>query len=309
MKAIVLIRRLVAVVLVYSLFIAGAHAQATRTWVSGVGDDANPCSRTAPCKTFAGAISKTAAGGAISVLDPGGFGAVTITKSITIETDGQLASILSAGTNGIIVNAGVSDRVILRNIAIEGAGTGLNGIRFIAGGELIVEGCTINGVTQKGISFEPTGTATATIVNTRISNANDPATGGGIAITPGASGAATVSMTGVRVSNSQFGIQVNSRGRAFVRDTMATMNTTFGFDSLGGSGNALLVLDNVMASGNGGAGFSSQGSGASTVVSRSVTAGNGFGFANFGGGNVSFSDNRNTNNTTPGAPNSTTGLQ
>src|SRR6476659_475042 len=83
-----------------------AHAQATRTWVSGVGDDANPCSRTAPCKTFAGAISKTAACGEISVLDPGGFGAVTITKSITINGDGTLAGILHAGTNGIIVNAG-----------------------------------------------------------------------------------------------------------------------------------------------------------------------------------------------------------
>src|SRR5438477_3797204 len=49
-----------------------AFAQATRTWVSGVGDDVNPCSRTAPCKTFAGAISKTAGGGEIDVLDPGG---------------------------------------------------------------------------------------------------------------------------------------------------------------------------------------------------------------------------------------------
>jgi hypothetical protein len=66
-----------------------AQAQATRTWVSGVGDDANPCSRTAPCKTFAGAISKTAPCGEISVLDPGGFGAVTITKSITINGTGH----------------------------------------------------------------------------------------------------------------------------------------------------------------------------------------------------------------------------
>src|ERR1041385_4496677 len=77
-----------------------AHAQATRTWVSGVGDDANPCSRTAPCKTFAGAISKTASAGEISVLDPGGFGAVTITKSITINGDGTLAGILASLTNG-----------------------------------------------------------------------------------------------------------------------------------------------------------------------------------------------------------------
>ena len=99
-----------------------ANAQATRTWVSGVGDDANPCSRTAPCKTFAGAISKTAAGGEISVLDPAGFGAVNITKAMTINGDGTLAGILSAGVTGIIVNAGANDVVYIRNLSINGAG-------------------------------------------------------------------------------------------------------------------------------------------------------------------------------------------
>src|SRR5579864_8705766 len=89
------------------------NAQATRTWVSGVGDDANPCSRTAPCKTFAGAISKTAPGGEINVLDPGGFGAVTITKSITISSSGFEAGVLVSGTNGIVVAAGPSDTVVL----------------------------------------------------------------------------------------------------------------------------------------------------------------------------------------------------
>src|SRR5205809_5695698 len=93
-----------AVVIFTLAFVSLAQAQATRTWVSGVGDDANPCSRTAPCKTFAGAISKTAGGGEISVLDPGGFGAVTITKSITIDGTGMLSSILAASTTGIIIN-------------------------------------------------------------------------------------------------------------------------------------------------------------------------------------------------------------
>src|SRR5947207_7761304 len=96
------------------------HGQASRTWVSGVGDDANPCSRTAPCKTFAGAISKTAAGGEIDALDPAGYGAVTITKSITIDGTGTLASVLVSGTNGIIINAGTGVRVLLRNIQING---------------------------------------------------------------------------------------------------------------------------------------------------------------------------------------------
>jgi len=52
---------------VFLLLQTPAHAQAVRTWVSGTGDDANPCSITSPCRTFAGAISKTQAGGVISV--------------------------------------------------------------------------------------------------------------------------------------------------------------------------------------------------------------------------------------------------
>src|SRR5437868_6459400 len=103
---------LLAALLVAALHAGPAWAQATRTWVSGVGDDANPCSRTAPCKTFGGAISKTAAGGEIDALDPGGFGAVTITKAITIDGGGgQIASTLVTGTNGIVVAAGASDVV------------------------------------------------------------------------------------------------------------------------------------------------------------------------------------------------------
>src|SRR5258705_9701132 len=82
-----------------------AQAQATRTWISGVGDDVNPCSRTAPCKTFQGAIAKTAAGGEINCLDPGGFGSVTITKSISLVCDNVETGVLVASTNGIIINS------------------------------------------------------------------------------------------------------------------------------------------------------------------------------------------------------------
>src|SRR5262252_3091098 len=123
-----------------------SFGQASRTWVSGVGDDANPCSRTAPCKTFAGAISKTAPGGEIDALDPGGFGALTITKAITLDGGGgQVASVLVAGTNGIVVQAGGNDIVIIRNLRLDGllgggnANAGLSGIRFISGKALILE--------------------------------------------------------------------------------------------------------------------------------------------------------------------------
>ena len=134
-----------------------AQAQATRTWISGVGDDVNPY-RTAPCKTFAGAISKTAAGGEIDVLDPGGFGGVTVTKSIILDGGGApLASILVSGTNGVLINAGPSDVITIRNLSITGAGTGINGIKFIAGKALHVEHCFIANFTNHGIDVELTG--------------------------------------------------------------------------------------------------------------------------------------------------------
>lgn len=145
-----------------------SFAQVTRTWVSGVGDDANPASRTAPCKTFAGAISKTAAGGAITVLDPGSFGAVTITKSITIDGGSFEGCIQSAGTNGIIINAADTDVVILRNITMDGVTTGLKGIHVLNAGSVHVENCVITGF-DKGINFQPTFTGAQLFVNgTRI---------------------------------------------------------------------------------------------------------------------------------------------
>src|SRR6202008_1810655 len=140
-----------------------AQAQASRTWVSGVGDDANPCSRTAPCKTWAGAISKTAAGGEIDALDPGGFGALTITKSILLDGGGgQVASVLVAGTNGIVVAAGATDVVIIKNVRFNGllgagnANAGTNAIRFISGLKLVVENCEIYGFGNNGIDIANT---------------------------------------------------------------------------------------------------------------------------------------------------------
>src|SRR5947209_16187574 len=119
MKRIFLFSILAVITLLVAVTVP-AYAQATRTWVSGVGDDANPCSRTAPCKTFAGAISKTASHGEINVLDPGGFGAVTITKSITISSEGFEAGVLVSGTNGIVINAATTDEIVLRGLDVEG---------------------------------------------------------------------------------------------------------------------------------------------------------------------------------------------
>jgi hypothetical protein len=155
---------------------ANAQGLPTRTWISGVGDDNNPCSRTAPCKTWAGAISKTAAGGEIDALDPGGFGGVTITQAITLDGGGgQVASVLVSGTNGITVSAGPTDVVILRNLRINGISQsgsgGTNGISFTSGAVLSVENCFIFDFSQAGISVTTGATSTLNVTNSNITNA------------------------------------------------------------------------------------------------------------------------------------------
>ena len=151
-------RGLRAIVVIASVAIlcgvaAPAHAQATRTWVSGVGDDANPCSRTAPCKTFAGAISKTATAGEINCLDPGGFGAVTITKSITIMCDGVIGGVLASGVSGIVINSATA-KVVLDGLDINGVGTGIHGINVVAASKVMVIHTTIRNFSQNGIHMD-----------------------------------------------------------------------------------------------------------------------------------------------------------
>jgi hypothetical protein len=146
-----------------------AFGQATRTWVSGVGDDANPCSRTAPCKTFPGAISKTATGGEINCLDPGGFGGVTITKAITIKCQYTEGGVLVSGTNAIVINAPNTASVVLRGLDINGLGTGLNGVRVLGAKNVQIIDTEIYGFTQNGVDFEPsTAGAQLLVVDSHI---------------------------------------------------------------------------------------------------------------------------------------------
>jgi len=192
------ITQLGAMVLMSLSITVVANAQATRTWVSGVGDDANPCSRTAPCKTFAGAISKTARNGEIDAIDPGGFGAVTITKSITIDGGGTFAAILSSGVNGVIVNITdfVNDPlavVTLRNLSINGAGTGLDGVKWLSGKKLNIENVEIfgfNGSPGRAIEVQGSASTTMFLSVNHCSIYNNLGTG--IAIIPSASPLPTI---------------------------------------------------------------------------------------------------------------------
>jgi hypothetical protein len=224
--------KVLAIAIFTFAFASITQAQATRTWVSGVGDDVNPCSRTAPCKTYAGAISKTANLGEISTLDPGGFGAVTITKSITIEgTKGQgYGSILASLVNGVIINA-ASINVRLVNLNINGASTGINGVRILQASRVFVEDCVIDGFTNRGISDERTAANGSLFVsNTNFRNN----TQSHIAIAPTGAGTIAATIDGVRVegSTSNSGVAIAGAVTATVRNSVATGNA-FGFAAAG----------------------------------------------------------------------------
>jgi hypothetical protein len=228
-----------------------AHAQATRTWVSGVGDDANPCSRTAPCKTFAGAISKTASGGEINVLDPGGFGAVTITKPITISSEGFEAGVLVSGTNGIVVSVpNATDVVVLRGLDIEGLGTGLSGITVLTGGTVQVEKCTINRFTISGINFAPTVAGSQLhVVDTIVRNNGNfgASTGQGIFVAP--TSTAKASIDHVRLENNVAGLRTQGSSTTSVSESVAASNAFAGFSGAGSP--AILNIERSVAANNG----------------------------------------------------------
>ena len=228
-----------------------ANAQATRTWVSGVGDDANPCSRTAPCKTFAGAISKTAAKGEISVLDPGGFGALTVTKSITLNGDGTLAGILSANVSGIIINAGATDVVYIRNLSINGARTGLNGIRWIAGKALHVENCKISGIGNNSVGngngIVVALTATAGNLFVKDTNIQTCAVAG-IAVSTTTGFVAGV-LDNVRLEGLPTGLIIGNNAFISVRNSVINLSTSTGVN-ISGTGGATGSFDNVMINNN-----------------------------------------------------------
>jgi hypothetical protein len=285
-----------------------ARAQATRTWVSGVGDDANPCSRTAPCKTFAGAISKTASGGEINALDNGGFGAVTITKSVTISTEPQLGGVLAALTNGVIINpsAAAPNTVVvtLRNLDINGAGNGLNGIRFLHGAALHVEHCTIYGFTGKGIDAQPNAAAKLYVSDTIIRDA----VGGAILLKPVSPATLRASFDNVRLENSGFGLRAEDNTEVTMSHSVVSGNFANGvvaFSGLGGPVNIMLYHN--VSSGNGSNGINASGANTFIRLSEVAITRNATGMTSSGGGAiVSFGNNYNEGNTTAdGSPTST----
>ena len=269
------------IALVCAAFIFGAatlNAQATRTWVSGVGDDVNPCSRTAPCKTFAGAISKTAEGGEIDALDPAGYGTLTITKSITVDggTGSGWASVLNSSTNGFTVNVTTNPStafVILRNITINGASkcvtagcAGLKGIRWIAGNGLDIENCVIENQATVGLEITLTAAGQLYVQDTNFTNT-------------------TAGMTATTTVGALTGQIEHCR---FMRETDGINTTSNAF---------LTVRDSYFGAGIGGNGGARANTGCQVNVVNSTFANNVVG-VNAGGGTLRISNNEFFNNTT-----------
>jgi hypothetical protein len=293
----------ISLVLLMSLVAASAFAQATRTWVSGVGDDVNPCSRTAPCKTFAGAISKTASGGIIDALDPGGYGAVTITKPMTIEGNGTLASVLSSGVQGIIVNitSGTNRHVVLRNILIDGSGVtlGTNGINFIAGDSLTVEDCYIKSYSTTGILFQPNSNAQLTIRRTSVLQSTI-----GLRTTGVGAVTASTSISDSNFANNGTGVQADEHSKMTIRNSYANGNTTDGI--LGTSSTSCSVTVDFTVASNNGTGIRSNGGNTEVRVNNSTITGNGTGVSSTASGQIcTYTSNRVAQNGSPGAFNCT----
>jgi len=254
---------LLGALFVAGLAIAPAHAQATRTWISGVGDDANPCSRTAPCKTFAGAISKTAAGGEIDALDPGGFGALTITKAITLDGGGgQVASILVSGTNGINISAAATDVIIIRNLRFNGivnsGSTGLVGVQVNTAGRVVIEKCDIFGFGTAAMLVATSATSSPTI-NFQETTINNNASG--ISVKP-TGGTVKIALVLSHVDNNvNGGVRIDGTGggavNASITDSSISLNGGAGLNVLSGTANVAVDVQRAVIANNGGNGVSS----------------------------------------------------
>src|ERR1700754_105709 len=268
---------------------APAHAQATRTWVSGVGDDLNPCSRTAPCKTFAGAISKTFINGEIDCLDPGGYGAVTITKSITIDCTGTFGSILASGTTGVIINipVGANDplrTVRLRGLSINGSGasgtigtrTGVRGVRILDALVVEIEDSVITDFATAGIQDSRTSANGKLMIrNTVIRDVT------GSAIGLAGANPNNISIENVHALASGFGLAAATGNRVSIARSVFAANGT----GVEGDAGSQIGLENSLVSGNS-TGF--QSSGTMSLSNTSIF----FNTTGITGATTSFGNNR-----------------
>jgi hypothetical protein len=284
---------LVSLGIVLSLCVSTMPAQAVavvvaRTWVSGVGNDGNPCSRTAPCLTLAHALTVTIPGGEIDVLDPAGLGSATITQAVTIDGGGGFGSVLVSGQAGITINAGPNDRVILRNLTITGNdGTGTTGIKFIAAAALTVQNCNIMNFGQLGIDFTPATRASLVIIDSSIENNAQ----GGLLSSAGSGGVNRVSIVNTSFQRSgTYAIRATTNTDLAIFGGLISTNRGGGVIADGAT--AQVTLKHTMITNNQAFGLNALNSGIIRFSSTDVSYNNGTGLlAQSGGQILSFGNN------------------
>jgi hypothetical protein len=275
-----------------------AAAQSNRTFVSGNGDDTNPCTNTFPCRTFAYAITQTSAGGEITAMDAAGYGLVTISKAITIANDGGGEASISTGssTPAITITAGPTDAIILRGLTLIGNNAGNHGILFSSGGKLVVKNCFVSGFKSDGMTLIPNGSTAFDVSDTVvIAHVGSDAIG----LQPSGSGVAvTAQFTRVKVSGADGGFTIAGSGSTGSLDVTITdstaSNNAYGIASASGSGHAVtrVSVQNATISNNTIDGVFENGANSTTFLARSTISGNAAAFSVVNGGTLqSFGDN------------------
>lgn len=315
MRKVILFSTLFVAMLLPLLYAAPADAQATRTWVSGVGDDANPCSRTAPCKTYAGAISKTAAGGEINCLDPGGFGAVTITKSINIVCDYTEGGVLAASVNGFIINMAVAGNIVtLKGQDVECFATGLNGVRILGSAVTVhihksqIRNCRGGAAPTNGsgINIAPSaGVSKVFISDTYITGNGINASQAGILVRPTGGASANVSVNNVKLQSNSNGILMDGAGGGGASNLNVTHSVLNGSTNAGISVSSVgaaftAVVSTSLISFNVTTGASTTGASATLKLGDNTITNNVTGVS--GTGVQSFKNNQIANNGADGTP-------
>jgi len=303
-----------SVLTVALVLLAGGTAQATisHTWVSSTGNDANACTRSAPCATFAGALSKTSAGGEIDVVDAGDYGPVTISQAVSIEAVGVLATIQVTSGNAITISAGANDTVVLRGLTLDGQGTASDGIRFSTGGALYIEDSRIHRFTT-GIDFLPTTDSRLFVTDTIVRNNGSGSTGCGVFIqASGGQGFATASIDGLRTENNVCGVKIMDAANVTIRNSVAANNGFSGFSAVKSGNVPKVTIESSLTAHNGTNGVVSADLNPLSPVpveirlSNVTVVDNQTGLATSGpGAIISFGDNKVNNNGTNGSPTST----
>jgi hypothetical protein len=293
---------------------SGGGGPSSQTFVSAaLGSDSNPCTRVSPCLTFAAALAQTSAGGEIDLLDPGDFGPVTITKSVSIygEAPGVAGLIPSPGTSGIVISAGSSDVINLHGLVFDGVNaSGTSGVVFTSGARLNVNQCVFQSFTTSGMTLSPgAGGANTTLMAVQNTTILNNATG--ILIRPTGGIAANVRLRRLHIdNNSGDGLRVDGTGgsgaiNVAIADSSANFNAGNGIDAVSGPGNATVDVMRTVAAGNGSAGIQSNqagGAAASVTVGSSLLSKNAIGIQATGGASLlSYGNNQVTGNAANGS--------